>query len=199
MPNTEANKVNLENISGLVGNLLTELGEDKDREGLLRTPIRVAKAYEFITNGYRQNIDEIVNGAIFEEDHNEMVVVRDIEIYSMCEHHLLPFYGKAHVAYIPNGKVIGLSKIPRIVEVFARRFQIQERLTKQIADTLMEILHPEGVAVVIEAYHMCMMMRGIQKQNSFTVTSAMRGEFMNDEKTRNEFMQLVRLQAPNAI
>ncbi len=199
MPNTEANKVNLENISSLVENLLTELGEDKDREGLLRTPIRVAKAYEFITNGYRQNIDEIVNGAIFDEDHNEMVVVRDIEIYSMCEHHLLPFYGKAHVAYIPNGKVIGLSKIPRIVEVFARRFQIQERLTKQIADTLMEILQPEGVGVVIEAYHMCMMMRGIQKQNSFTVTSAMRGEFMNDEKTRNEFMQLVRLQAPNAI
>jgi GTP cyclohydrolase I len=197
MQNTEANEINIEKVSALIKELLTELGENPEREGLVRTPLRVAKAYEFLTHGYRTNVEEVVNGAVFEEDHNEMVVVRDIDMYSMCEHHMIPFYGKVHVAYIPNGKVIGLSKIPRIVEVFARRLQIQERLTKQIADTLMEILQPEGVGVVIEAYHMCMMMRGVQKQNSFTVTSAMRGVFMEDIKTRNEFLGLIRLREPN--
>ena len=197
MQNIEENEINIEKVSELIKELLAEVGEDPEREGLLRTPYRVAKAYEFLTHGYRSNIDEIVNGAIFEEDHNEMVIVRDIDMYSMCEHHLIPFYGKVHVAYIPNGKVIGLSKIPRIVEVFSRRLQIQERLTKQIADTLMEILEPEGVGVVVEAYHMCMMMRGVQKQNSFTVTSAMRGVFMDDIRTRNEFLGLVRLREPN--
>ncbi len=197
MQNIEENEINIEKVSALIKELLAEVGEDPEREGLLRTPYRVAKAYDFLTHGYRSNIDEIVNGAIFEEDHNEMVIVRDIDMYSMCEHHLIPFYGKVHVAYIPNGKVIGLSKIPRIVEVFSRRLQIQERLTKQIADTLMEILEPEGVGVVVEAYHMCMMMRGVQKQNSFTVTSAMRGVFMDDIRTRNEFLGLVRLREPN--
>ncbi len=197
MQNTEANEINIEKVSSLIKELLIELGEDLEREGLLRTPLRVAKAYEFLTHGYRTDINEVINGAVFEEDHNEMVVVRDIDMYSMCEHHMIPFYGKVHVAYIPNGKVIGLSKIPRIVEVYARRLQIQERLTKQIADTLMEVLQPEGVGVVIEAYHMCMMMRGVQKQNSFTVTSAMRGVFMEDIKTRNEFLGLIRLREPN--
>ena len=197
MQNTEANEINIEKVSSLIKELLIELGEDPEREGLLRTPLRVAKAYEFLTHGYRTDINEVINGAVFEEDHNEMVVVRDIDMYSMCEHHMIPFYGKVHVAYIPNGKVIGLSKIPRIVEVYARRLQIQERLTKQIADTLMDVLQPEGVGVVIEAYHMCMMMRGVQKQNSFTVTSAMRGVFMEDIKTRNEFLGLIRLREPN--
>ena len=197
MPNTEANEINIEKVSSLIKELLVELGENPEREGLLRTPLRVAKAYEFLTHGYRTDINEVINGAVFEEDHNEMVVVRDIDMYSMCEHHMIPFYGKVHVAYIPNGKVIGLSKIPRIVEVYARRLQIQERLTKQIADTLMDVLQPEGVGVVIEAYHMCMMMRGVQKQNSFTVTSAMRGVFMEDIRTRNEFLGLIRLREPN--
>ncbi len=197
MPNTGANEINIEKISSLIKELLTELGENPEREGLLRTPLRVAKAYEFLTHGYRTDINDVINGAVFEEDHNEMVLVRDIDMYSMCEHHMIPFYGKVHVAYIPNGKVIGLSKIPRIVEVYARRLQIQERLTKQIADTLMDVLQPEGVGVVIEAYHMCMMMRGVQKQNSFTVTSAMRGVFMEDIKTRNEFLGLIRLREPN--
>ena len=197
MPNTEANEINIEKVSSLIKELLFELGENPERDGLLRTPLRVAKAYEFLTHGYRTDINEVINGAVFEEDHNEMVVVRDIDMYSMCEHHMIPFYGKVHVAYIPNGKVIGLSKIPRIVEVYARRLQIQERLTKQIADTLMDVLQPEGVGVVIEAYHMCMMMRGVQKQNSFTVTSAMRGVFMEDIKTRNEFLGLIRLREPN--
>jgi GTP cyclohydrolase I len=197
MPNIKENEIDIEKVSGLIKSLLTEIGEDTERDGLVRTPYRVAKAYEFLTHGYRANIEEVINGAVFEEDHNEMVIVRDIDMYSMCEHHMLPFYGKVHVAYIPNGKVLGLSKIPRLVEVFARRLQIQERMTKQIADTLMEVLEPEGVGVVIEAYHMCMMMRGIQKQNSFTVTSAMRGVFMDDSKTRMEFMDLIRLREPN--
>ncbi len=197
MPNTEANEINIEKVSSLIKELLFELGENPERDGLLRTPLRVAKAYEFLTHGYRTDINEVINGAVFEEDHNEMVIVRDIDMYSMCEHHMIPFYGKVHVAYIPNGKVIGLSKIPRIVEVYARRLQIQERLTKQIADTLMDVLQPEGVGVVIEAYHMCMMMRGVQKQNSFTVTSAMRGVFMEDIRTRNEFLGLIRLREPN--
>ena len=182
--------MNLENVSEKVKDILTEIGEDPEREGLLRTPERVAKAYKFLTKGYHQNVDEIFNRAIFEEKYDEMVIVKDIDFYSMCEHHMLPFYGKVHVAYIPNGKIVGLSKIPRIVEMFARRLQVQERLTQQIADILDEKLHPKGVAVVIEGFHMCMMMRGIEKQNSTTTTSAVHGAF-RAEKTRLEFLNLI--------
>lgn len=180
-----------EKIEESVKNILINVGEDLDREGLKRTPVRVAKAYEFLTKGYNQSVDEIVNGAIFNENYDEIVIVKDIDFYSMCEHHLLPFYGKVHVAYVPQGKIIGLSKIPRIVEMYARRFQVQERMTKQIADTLFEILAPEGVAVVAEGYHMCMMMRGVQKENSITTTSAMHGCFKDDVRTRNEFLGLI--------
>src|ERR1041385_6443918 len=162
-------------------NLLEAIGEDPQREGLVRTPIRAAKAFEFLTNGYRQDLDAIVNQAIFTSDASEIILVKDIELYSMCEHHLLPFIGKAHVAYIPNGKVIGLSKVARIVDVFARRLQIQEQLTTQIADALMQALHPSGVAVVIEAQHLCMMMRGVEKQNSVMTTSCLLGSFKEDE------------------
>jgi GTP cyclohydrolase I len=171
--------------------LLEAVGEDPQREGLLRTPTRAAKAFEFLTNGYRQNLDEIVNQAIFHSDASEIVLVKDIELYSMCEHHLLPFIGKAHVAYIPNGKVIGLSKVARIVDVFARRLQIQEQLTTQIADALMQALHPNGVAVVIEAKHLCMMMRGVEKQNSVMKTSCLLGSFKEDARTRSEFLALL--------
>jgi GTP cyclohydrolase I len=171
--------------------LLEAVGEDPQREGLLRTPSRAAKAFEFLTNGYRQNLDDIVNQAIFHSDASEIVLVKDIELYSMCEHHLLPFIGKAHVAYIPNGKVIGLSKVARIVDVFARRLQIQEQLTMQIADALMQALHPNGVAVVIEAKHLCMMMRGVEKQNSVMKTSCLLGSFKEDARTRSEFLALL--------
>jgi len=171
--------------------LLEAVGEDPQREGLLRTPSRAAKAFEFLTNGYRQNLDDIVNQAIFHSDASEIVLVKDIELYSMCEHHLLPFIGKAHVAYIPNGKVIGLSKVARIVDVFARRLQIQEQLTMQIADALMQALHPSGVAVVIEAKHLCMMMRGVEKQNSVMKTSCLLGSFKEDARTRSEFLALL--------
>lgn len=171
--------------------LLEAVGEDPQREGLLRTPTRAAKAFEFLTNGYRQNLYEIVNQAIFHSDASEIVLVKDIELYSMCEHHLLPFIGKAHVAYIPNGKVIGLSKVARIVDVFARRLQIQEQLTTQIADALMQALHPNGVAVVIEAKHLCMMMRGVEKQNSVMKTSCLLGSFKEDARTRSEFLALL--------
>jgi len=180
-----------ERLSGVVLQLLKEVGEDPSREGLLRTPERVAKAYEFLTKGYRENITQVLNEAIFTEKYSEMVIVKDIDFFSMCEHHLLPFYGKAHVAYIPNGKIVGLSKIPRIVEVFSRRFQVQERFTRQIAETLFEALNPEGVGVVVEARHMCMMMRGVEKQNSLATTSAMLGVFMEDQKTRGEFLHLI--------
>jgi GTP cyclohydrolase IA len=172
--------------------LLEAIGEDPDREGLLRTPIRAARAFEFLTNGYRQNLDEIVNGAIFESDASEIILVKDIELYSLCEHHLLPFIGRAHVAYIPNGQVIGLSKVARIVDVFARRLQIQERLTVQIADALMKCLEPNGVGVVIEAKHLCMMMRGVEKQNSIMKTSCLLGSFKNDARTRSEFLSLLK-------
>jgi GTP cyclohydrolase I len=172
--------------------LLEAVGEDPQREGLLKTPSRAAKAFEFLTNGYRQNLDEIVNAAIFHSDASEIVLVKDIELYSMCEHHLLPFIGKAHVAYIPNGKVIGLSKIARIVDVFARRLQIQEQLTTQIADALMTALHPSGVGVVIEAKHLCMMMRGVEKQNSVMTTSCLLGSFKEDARTRSEFLALLK-------
>lgn len=183
--------MNKEKFETLVRNILIEIGEDPNREGLLATPKRVAEAYEFLTAGYQKDIDEVLNNAIFTEKYDEMVLVKNIDFYSMCEHHMLPFYGKVHVAYIPNGKIVGLSKIPRIVEVFARRLQVQERMTQQIADTLEKYLQPVGVAVVTEAFHMCMMMRGVEKQNSSATTSAMHGVFKEDAKTRNEFINLV--------
>ena len=172
------------------GKILDGIGEDKSREGLIKTPERAAKAMQFLTQGYDQDATEIVNSALFKEEYKNMVIVKDIEVYSLCEHHILPFYGKAHIAYIPNGFVVGLSKIPRVVDVFARRLQVQERLTQQILDCLDRSLKPLGVAVVIEAAHMCMMMRGVEKQNSVTTTSAFTGEFKNVE-TRNEFLKLV--------
>ncbi len=175
-----------------VAGVLELLGEDGSREGLLRTPQRVADSLRYLTDGYEQSVEDVVGGAIFAEPYNEMVLVKDIEVYSLCEHHMLPFFGKAHVAYVPDGRVVGLSKLPRIVDVFARRLQVQERLTTQIAEAIDEVLQPMGVAVVVEAAHLCMMMRGIQKQNSRTVTSAMRGVFLSDERTRNEFMELLR-------
>ena len=175
-----------------VRTLLIGLGENPDREGLLDTPKRVVKALKFLTSGYHQSLDELLNGAIFNEDASEMVLVRDIDLFSSCEHHILPIIGRAHVAYIPNGKVIGLSKIARICEMYARRLQVQERLTAQIADALQGLLKPSGVAVVIEATHMCMVMRGVQKPGSWTTTSAMRGVFADEEKTRQEFMSLIR-------
>jgi GTP cyclohydrolase IA len=171
--------------------LLEAIGEDPEREGLLKTPSRAARAFEFLTAGYRQSLDELVNEAIFESEASEIVLVKDIELYSMCEHHLLPFIGKAHVAYIPDGKVIGLSKTARIVDMFARRLQIQENLTMQIADALMQTLHPRGVGVVIEAKHLCMMMRGVEKQNSAMKTSCLLGSFKEDARTRSEFLALL--------
>jgi GTP cyclohydrolase IA len=174
----------------LVRELLVRIGEDPDRQGLLRTPERVADSLMWLTRGYRQSVDEMVGTAIFDEDHHNMVIVKDIDMYSLCEHHMLPFFGKVHVAYIPAGRILGLSKLPRIVDVFARRLQVQERLTDQIAEAIQSSLQPEGVAVVIEAYHLCMMMRGVEKQNSKTITSAMRGVFLSDLKTREEFLRL---------
>jgi GTP cyclohydrolase I len=178
-------------ISKRITDVLTVLGEDPEREGLVKTPERVAKAYQFLFQGYAMDPRAILESALFDEDYNEMILVKDIEMYSLCEHHMLPFFGKAHVAYIPKGKIVGLSKIPRVVDVFARRLQVQERLTLQIRDAVQEVLNPQGVAVIIEAQHLCMMMRGAEKQNSFTTTSAMSGEFMN-QATRAEFMRLVR-------
>lgn len=179
-----------ETISGLYGDMIQSIGEDKGREGLLKTPERAAKALQFLTQGYQQDAAEILRSALFKEDYNEMVVVKDIEVYSLCEHHLLPFFGKAHVAYIPNGYVVGLSKIPRVIDVFARRLQVQERMTHEILHAIDDALKPQGVAVVIEASHMCMMMRGVQKQNSSTTTSAFTGAFRQME-TRNEFLSLI--------
>lgn len=184
-----------EEMTQAVRTLLIGLGEDPDREGLKDTPKRVVKALQFLTKGYHESLDELLNGAVFTEDANEMVLVRDIDIFSSCEHHILPILGRAHVAYIPNGKVIGLSKIARICEMYARRLQVQERLTLQIADALQGLLKPQGVAVVVEASHMCMVMRGVQKPGSWTVTSAMRGVFAEDAKTREEFMNLIRHKA----
>jgi len=175
----------------LVREMLIEIGEDTEREGLRRTPLRVAKAMDFLTIGYQESAEEIIKRAIFDEDVNEMVIVRDIEFYSLCEHHMLPFFGHAHVGYLPNGKLVGLSKIARVVNVFARRLQVQERLTSQVANALMAHLGAHGVAVVMEASHTCMMMRGVQKQNSSTVSSAMRGTFADDQRTRSEFMSFL--------
>jgi GTP cyclohydrolase I len=175
--------------------LLTDLGEDPDREGLRDTPKRVEKAYTFLTSGYRADIDKVLNNALFTVDYNEMVIVKDIDFYSLCEHHLLPFFGKCHIAYIPARKVIGLSKIPRLVDVFSRRLQIQERLTNQIADTIRDKIAPLGVAVVMEATHLCMSMRGVEKQNSFAVTSAMHGVFRTSARTRMEFLELIKLRS----
>src|SRR5438128_852245 len=182
-------------MQDLIRRLLTELGEDPDREGLLRTPGRVEKALTFLTSGYAVNIDEVINEALFTVDYSEMVIVKDIDFYSLCEHHLLPFFGKCHIAYIPATKVIGLSKIPRLVDVFARRLQVQERLTNQIADTIREKVAPVGVAVVMEATHLCMSMRGVEKQNSFAVTSAMLGAFRDSSRTRMEFLELIKLRS----
>jgi GTP cyclohydrolase IA len=180
-------------MQDLIKRLLAELGEDPAREGLVKTPQRVDKALRFLTSGYSANIDEMLNGAMFGVDYSEMVIVRDIDFYSMCEHHLLPFFGKCHVAYIPNGKVIGLSKIPRLVDIFARRLQLQERMTNQIASTIQEKIQPLGVAVVCEGTHLCMAMRGVEKQNSYTITSAMLGAFQTQQRTRMEFLELLKL------
>ncbi|MFD2541596.1 GTP cyclohydrolase I FolE [Lacinutrix gracilariae] len=179
-----------EGIKDQYKNIIEDLGEDTTRDGLVKTPERAAKAMQFLTQGYEQDPEEILKSAMFKEDYKDMVIVKDIELYSLCEHHLLPFFGKAHIAYIPNGQIVGLSKLPRIVDVFARRLQVQERLTHQILDCINDTLQPEGVAVVIEASHMCMMMRGVQKQNSVTTTSGFRGQFEKIE-TRNEFLKLI--------
>jgi GTP cyclohydrolase IA len=185
-------KARKQDLKDLVARMLEQLGEDTTREGLLKTPGRVERSLRFLTNGYREDVQKVINGAVFEEQYDEMVLVRDIDIFSLCEHHLLPFYGKAHVAYIPKGKVIGLSKLPRIVQIFSRRLQIQERLTTQIADCLMENLQPLGVGVVVEALHLCMAMRGVEKQSSVAVTSSMLGAFRKDRATRQEFLDLIR-------
>jgi GTP cyclohydrolase IA len=178
-------------FEALIHDVLAHLGEDPAREGLRQTPARVAASLKWLTRGYEMSVADVIGDALYTERHENLVCVRDIEIYSLCEHHLLPFFGKAHVAYLPNGRLVGLSKIPRVIEVFARRLQVQERLTDQVADALMEVLDPRGVGVVVEAYHLCMMMRGVEKQNSKTVTSALRGALLQDAKTRDEFLRLV--------
>ena len=180
------------NLANNIKSVLSEIGENTERDGLLKTPERVAKSMEFLTSGYDKNPSEILKSAMFAEDYSQMVLVKDIELYSLCEHHMLPFFGKAHVAYIPNGNIVGLSKIPRIVDVFSRRLQVQERLTDEIKDCLQDTLNPIGVAVVIEAQHLCMQMRGVEKQHSSTTTSAFSGIFMSDEKTRSEFINLIK-------
>ena len=178
-------------LEELVREQLRLLGEDPERPGLLNTPARVARSLAWLTRGHEMSVADAIGGAVFDEDHHNMVIVKDIEMYSLCEHHMLPFFGKVHVAYIPDGKIVGLSKLPRVVEVFARRLQVQERLTEQIASALMQVLEPQGVGVVIEAAHLCMMMRGVEKQNSKTLTSAMKGVFLSDLRTREEFLRLV--------
>lgn len=190
---TETSRVDYrqDEVQKIISELLVEIGENPNREGLVNTPKRIAKMYEFLTSGYNQKIEEIINGAVFHVKYDEMVLVKNIDFYSLCEHHMLPFYGKVHIAYIPNGKIVGLSKIPRIVEVFSRRLQVQERMTQEIADTLDNCLNPQGVAVVSEAYHMCMMMRGVQKQNSSATASAVHGVFKEDARTRDEFLKLI--------
>lgn len=177
-------------LSEMVEEMLLRIGEDPQRAGLLKTPERVDKSLRFLTRGYQLSVEDAVGDAIFEEQHESMVLVKDIEMYSLCEHHLLPFFGKVHVAYIPRNRIVGLSKLPRVVDIFARRLQVQERLTEQIAEALSEVLNPQGVGVIVEAYHLCMMMRGVEKQNSKTITSAMRGVFLEDMRTRDEFLRL---------
>ena len=184
----------LEKIKSLTTSLLKEIGEDPSREGLLNTPLRVAKAWKELSRGYNQDLDKLINNAVFKEDYDQMVMVKDIGFYSMCEHHLLPFFGHAHVAYIPDGKIIGLSKIPRMVDMFARRLQVQERMTQEIAAIIDDSLSPKGVAIIIEAQHMCMQMRGVQKKNSYMTTSSMLGIFRTDNKTRKEFLDLIKLE-----
>lgn len=181
----------IDHIEKLTKDLLKTIGEDPEREGLLKTPKRVGKAWEYFSQGYRENLDDIINEAVFHEDCSEIVVVRDIEFFSMCEHHMIPFFGRAHVGYLPNGKVIGLSKIPRIVDMFSRRLQLQERLTSQVANTVQDILDPIGVAVVMEGRHLCMQMRGVEKQNSYASTSAMLGQFRKSAETRSEFLSII--------
>ena len=181
-------------VESLVKSLLEEIGEDPSREGLVKTPLRVAKSWEYLSKGYNQDLKSLVNNAVFKENYDQMVVVKDIEFYSMCEHHLLPFFGHAHIAYIPNGKIIGLSKIPRVVDMFARRLQVQERMTNEIASTINDALSPKGVAIIIEAQHMCMQMRGVEKRHSYMTTSAMLGIFRTDSKTRKEFLDLIKLE-----
>jgi GTP cyclohydrolase I len=185
--------MNKDRVKAAIEVLLAETGEDAERDGLVRTPERVAKSLEFLTSGYSQDIEEVLNGALFSVDYSEMVIVKDIDFYSLCEHHLLPFFGKCHIAYLPRDRVVGLSKIPRLVNVFSRRLQIQERLTNQIAQVIEDTLHPLGVGVVVEATHLCMLMRGVEKQNSFALTSAMLGAFRNDARTRSEFLELLKL------
>jgi len=184
-------KNNIDKIENLIHELLIQIGEDPNREGIKKTPERVAKAWQFLAKGYEQNLDKIINDAIFTEDYDEMVTVKDIDFFSLCEHHMLPFFGKVHVAYIPDGKIIGLSKVPRIVEMFSRRLQVQERMTQQIAETLNDVLNPKGVAVVLEGEHMCMQMRGVEKQNSYATTSSMTGLFRSDSRTREEFLNII--------
>ncbi|HZH87208.1 MAG TPA: GTP cyclohydrolase I FolE [Brumimicrobium sp.] len=189
--NFEYNDEVTRKLTEVYKDILSDLGEDPNREGLLKTPERVAKSVQFLTQGYKQNPDEILRSALFEEDYSEMVIVKDIEVYSQCEHHMLPFFGKAHIAYIPNGKIVGLSKLPRIVDAYSRRLQVQERLTLEIRDCIQRTLEPKGVAVVLECSHMCMQMRGVEKQNSSTTTSAFKGLFMQNDSTRKEFINLI--------
>lgn len=189
--NLKLNGKSLNTLEDNIRSILKEVGEDPEREGLLKTPHRVAKAYKFMTKGYDEDIENLLNGAIFNEHYDEMVIVKDIDFYSLCEHHMLPFFGKCHVAYIPNGKIVGLSKLPRIVEMYSRRLQVQERMTREIGDMINKVLEPKGVAVVSEARHLCMMMRGVEKQNSIATASCMLGTFKKNEKTRQEFLKLI--------
>jgi len=197
-PTAETTTLTGATFDDLVREMLVRLGEDPTREGLIRTPERVGKAYQFLTKGYQEDPEALLKGALFTVSYDEMVIVKDVEMFSLCEHHMLPFFGKVHVAYIPKGKVIGLSKIPRLIELFARRLQIQERLTTQIAETIQQVIEPQGVGVVIEARHLCMMMRGVEKQHSAAVTSSMLGCFREEEETRSEFLSLIR-QRPNGV